>query len=126
MLAIMTLKKILVVEDHPDLAELTQMQLDRIGLMSLVATSGPEALRKAQEEKPDLILLDVRLPGISGLEVGRRLKANPSTRSIPILAVTAKVMPGDWEKCLESGCDGYLAKPFLLHQLKGEIQKLLR
>ncbi len=122
----MPLKKILVVEDYTDVAELIQMQLERIGLTSLVATNGPEALRKAQEEKPDLILMDIVLPGMSGLDVARRLKSDPSTRSIPILAVTAKAMPGDRGKCLESICDGYLAKPFLLEQLEEEIEKLLR
>ena len=96
----MPLKKILVVEDYTDVAELIQMQLERIGLTSLVATNGPEALRKAQEEKPDLILMDIVLPGMSGLDVARRLKSDPSTRSIPILAVTAKAMPGDRGKCL--------------------------
>jgi len=120
----MALKKILVVEDRADLAELIQLQLQRIGLMSLVATTGLTALRKVQEEKPDLILLDLILPDISGLKVGVRLKAEVSTRSIPILAVTG-MSPG-WEECLENGFDGYLVKPFSLHELKREIEKLLR
>ncbi len=117
--------KILVVEDCADLAELIQKQLEHIGLISSVATNGSQALNKAFEEEPDLILLDIVLPQISGLEVARRLKAGPSTRTIPILAVTGKVMKGDREKCLADGCDGYLAKPFLLEQLKREIAKLL-
>jgi len=120
----MASKKILVVEDQADLAELIQLQLQHIGLTSVVATTGLTALRKVREEKPDLILLDLILPDISGLDVGARLKAEVSTRSIPILAITG-MSPG-WEKCLENGFDGYLVKPFSLHELKREIEKLLR
>jgi len=102
------------------------MELDAIGYPATsVVANGIEALRKAYEEKPDLILLDILIPGMNGLEVARRLKADPLTRSILILAVTAKAMPGDREKCLESGCDGYLAKPYLHQKLKEEIEKLL-
>lgn len=119
-------KIIVIVEDHAETAELLQMELDAIGYPATsVASDGAEALRKAYEEKPDLILLDIRIPKIDGFEVARRLKADPLTRSILILAVTAKAMAGDREKCLESGCDGYLSKPFLPKQLKEEIEKLL-
>ncbi|MBI4488273.1 MAG: response regulator [Deltaproteobacteria bacterium] len=119
-------KKILIVEDHADTAELIQRQLQQIGYpTSLVAINGPDALQKVHEGHPDLILLDISLPGMSGFEVAGKLKADPFTSSIPILAVTAKAMPGDREKCLQSGCDGYLAKPFLPQQLKAEIEKLL-
>jgi len=120
----MALKKILVVEDSVDLAELTQRLLEHIGLTSVVATTGMSALRKVQEEKPDLILLDLILPDISGLKVGVRLKAEVSTRSIPILAITG--MSSGWETCLENGFDGYLGKPFSIHELKQEIEKFLR
>ena len=119
-------KKILVVEDHPETAELTRLELEHIGYpaTSCVA-NGADALRKAHEERPDLILLDILLPGMNGLEIARRLKADPDTRDIRILAVTGKAMPGDREKCLENGCDGYLAKPFFPRKLKEEIEKLL-
>lgn len=119
-------KKILIVEDHADTVELLQNQLRRLGYpTSAVAANGPEALQKAYEEKPDLILLDIVLSGMSGFEVARKLKIDPRTRAIPILAVTAKAMEGDREMCLESGCDGYLVKPYLPKQLKEEIEKLL-
>ena len=120
----MALKKILVIEDQADLAELIQLQLQHIGLTSVVATTGITALRKVREEKPDLILSDLILPDISGLDVGVRIKAEVSTRSIPILAITG--MSSGWETCLENGFDGYLVKPFSIHELKREIEKLLR
>jgi len=119
-------KKILVVEDHPDSAEMVEKLLKALGCPTVwVATNGPDALEIAYESIPDLILLDVVLPKMSGLEVARRLKADPHTSAIPILALTAKAMEGDRERCLEGGCDGYLSKPFLPQQLKAEIAKLL-
>ena len=120
----MALRKILVVEDRADLAETIQRQLEHIGLTSAVATTGLAALRKVREEKPDLLLVDLILPDISGLDVGDRLKAEDSTRSIPILAIT-DMSPG-WENCLERGFDGYLIMPFSHHELKQEIEKFLR
>lgn len=119
-------KKILVVEDHPDSAEMVQTLLRALGYRVSIAIDGLEALGKATQVIPDLILLDIVLPKMSGLEVAQRLKADPHTCSIPILAVTARVMPGDWKTCLESGCDSYLTKPFLPRQLRAEIEKLLR
>jgi two-component system alkaline phosphatase synthesis response regulator PhoP len=120
----MALRKILVVEDRADLAETIQRQLEHIGLTSAVATTGLAALRKVREEKPDLLLVDLILPDISGLDVGDRLKAEDSMRSIPILAMT-DMSPG-WENCLKMGFDGYLLKPFSHHELKQEIEKFLR
>ena len=118
-------KKILLVEDHADTVELLQYQLKGIGYPTIsVAVNGAEALRKVYEEKPDLILLDIVLPDMSGFELARKLKADPRTRAVPILAATARAMHGDREKCLESGCNGYLTKPFLPKQLEEEIKKL--
>jgi CheY-like chemotaxis protein len=120
----MALRKILVVEDRADLAATIQLQLEHIGLTSAVATTGLSALRKVREEKPDLLLVNLILPDISGLDLGDRLKAEESTRSIPILAIT-DMSPG-WENCLTRGFDGYLLMPFSHHDLKGEIEKFLR
>ena len=118
--------KILVVEDHGDTVELLQMQLKQIGYPHvLVATDGVDALNKALEEKPQVILMDISLPLMNGFEAAQKLKADPRTRPIPILAVTAKAMPGDRERCLESGCNAYLAKPVSRQELKDEIEKLL-
>jgi len=121
----LTDKKILLVEDHLDTAEMVQTLLKWLGYETVIATNGLDALEIVSQAKPDLILLDIVLPGMSGLEVARRLKADPHTSAIPILALTAKAMPGDRERCLESGCDAYLAKPIFHWQLKAEIEKLL-
>lgn len=120
-------KRILIVEDNADNAELLQNQLRFLGYpTSAVASTGPDALRMAKDEAPDLILMDVSLPGMNGLDVARKLKADPGTRTIPILAVTAMAMPGDRKRCLDSGCDGYLSKPFWPSALKREIERLLK
>lgn len=118
-------KTILLVEDHPDSAEMAQILLKALGYGVCIATNGRDALEKAYAVKPDLILLDIVLPLLSGIEVAQRLKADPHTCTIPILALTAKAMPGDRERCLESGCDSYLSKPFMPQQLKAEIKRLL-
>jgi CheY-like chemotaxis protein len=118
--------KILLIEDHLDLAGMMQRQLKHIGLSSVVATNGPEALKKAPEEMPALILMDIVLQGeMNGFEVANKLKADAQTRSIPILAITGRTLPRDQEMCFESGCDGYLAKPFGFHELQAQIAKLL-
>jgi CheY-like chemotaxis protein len=122
----MSERTILIVEDHPDMSDIIRAQLVQIGYpRSLCARTGPEAVKKIHEERPDLILMDIRLPGINGLDVARSLKTDPGTRSIPILGMTAGDAPRNQEMCRESGCDGYLPKPFFLPRLKAEIEKLL-
>jgi two-component system cell cycle response regulator DivK len=83
---------------------------------------GLEAVRIASDNQPDLVLLDIQLPDISGFELARRLKADVATQSIPILAVTAFAMRGDRERVLESGCDGYIAKPVNIVELLRTIE----
>ncbi len=115
-----------MVEDHTDTIEMVQRQLQHIGFGTVfTARFGDQALRIAEAEKPDLVLMDIVLLGMSGFEITRRLKANPSTAAIPILATTAKAMPGDKELCLQNGCDGYLPKPISWQQLKEAIEKLI-
>ena len=118
-------KKILLVEDHADTLEIVQLQLRSLGFRNLLtAKSAYEALRIAEAERPDLILMDIVLAGMSGLEATRKLKANPNTSQILVLAITARAMPGDRELCLQSGCDGYLAKPVSSRQLKKAIEEI--
>ena len=107
----MSQKEILVVEDNETGRRLLNAILSASGYVVLIAETGASAIKLTQEErkKPDLILLDIRLPDISGLEVARMLKSSPSTCNIPIIAVTA--MPGDARKIMESGCSAYVSKP---------------
>ena len=119
-------RKILLVEDHPANVEMLTMGLEFLGYAVTVAGDGNEAVEMASSQLPDLIVMDILLPNMNGLEAASRIRSNPKTRAIPILAATALAMPGDMEKCLESGCDAYLAKPFTPKQLAAAIEKLLK
>src|SRR5690606_24846489 len=105
------MKRVLVVEDNPANMTLVTTILRRFGYEVLQAGDAPEGLAQAREEHPDLVLMDMQLPGMDGLEATRRLKADPETRDIPVVALTAQAMKGDEERIREAGCDGYLAKP---------------
>lgn len=118
-------KTILIVEDHPAIIELLQKQVEILGYNSLLAEDGKKAVDMAFSHLPDLILMDVVLPKIDGLEAVSLIRKNPKTQSIPVLAVTARALAGDKEKCLKSGCNGYLSKPFTYEQLDEAIKKLL-
>ncbi len=119
-------RKILLVEDHPANVEMLTMGLEFLGYAVTVAGDGNEAVEMAASQLPDLIVMDILLPNVNGLEAASRIRSNPKTRAIPILAATALAMPGDMEQCLESGCDAYLAKPFTPKQLAASIEKLLK
>jgi len=84
-----------------------------------------EAVEKASAESPDLIVMDILMPKLNGFQATARIRQNPRTKDIPILAATALARPGDREKCLESGCDGYIAKPFTHKQLGAAIDRLI-
>ena len=119
--------KLLVADDEPDVASLAKMILEKRGYQVLVAPDGEEALRKAEAEMPDLILLDVVMPGKSGLEVCKLLKAQPRTKHIPVVMFTALGREVDRKMAVETGCDGYFMKPFtheaLLAEVKGHLKK---
>jgi two-component system, cell cycle response regulator DivK len=102
---------ILIVEDNPQNLKLTCLLLDLAGYETRTAINAEEALRIIETFRPRLILMDVQLPGMDGLELTRRLKADPSRRDIVVLALTAYAMKGDRERALAAGCDGYLSKP---------------
>lgn len=104
--------RILIVEDHELNLKLLHDLLEFHGYTIISTLSGAEAVDLARRYHPDLILLDIQLPDISGTEVAQRLKAEADTRAIPIVAVTAFAMRGDRERILASGCDDYVAKPF--------------
>jgi two-component system cell cycle response regulator DivK len=119
-------KKILVVEDAPSSIAVFKKELDFLGYECLVAQDGKEAIKKAADYQPDLIIMDISLPKVSGLEAASQIRQNPATQAIPILAATARTMPGDRERCLRAGCDDYIAKPFSHRELGPCIEKLLR
>ncbi len=104
-------KTVLVVEDDPASTKLYREALEVIGYNVLHAKDGMEGWRIAREHRPDLILMDIRLPGVSGLDVTKWLKADETLKSIPVIAITAFAMEGDEEKMLEGGCDAYIPKP---------------
>jgi two-component system, cell cycle response regulator DivK len=107
----MTAERVLVVEDNEKNMKLFRDVLQAKGYVPLEATSGEEAVEFASEHVPDLILMDVQLPGIDGIEALARIRADERTASIPVVALTAQAMAGDRERFLESGFDGYISKP---------------
>jgi CheY-like chemotaxis protein len=118
-------KRILVAEDNEDMAIIMPQLLERLGYEVTVARDGLEAMEMATSQLPDLIVVDVMLPKIHGLQAAAQIRQNPKTKAIPILAITGSVMPGDQEKCGMNGFDGYIAKPFTFKGLKVAIEILL-
>jgi len=118
-------KKILIVEDDPRNLKMIQMILRPYGYSLLEATDGEEALKVARSNKPDLIIMDLRLPKVSGLEVTRQLRQMSDFSHIAIIAITAYAMKGDKEKAISAGCDAYLAKPINTRELPKLITEML-
>jgi two-component system, cell cycle response regulator DivK len=104
-------KTILIVEDNELNMKLFHDLLEAHGYATIQTRNGNDALGLAREHRPDLILMDIQLPGISGLDVTRELKKDPELRAIPVIAVTAFAMKGDEERIREGGCEAYLSKP---------------
>ena len=117
--------KILLVEDNEMNRDMLARRLRRRGHEVLVAVDGAEGLELARREAPTLILMDMTLPVLDGWEATRRLKADPATGSIPIIALTAHAMAGDRERALAAGCDDYDTKPVELPRLLAKIDALL-
>jgi len=118
-------KKILIVEDNPQNMRLVEMALSAESYFLLEATNGEEALEIAKKERPDLIIMDVQLPKMSGLEVTRKLREIPDFSRTPIIAITAYAMKGDEEIALDAGCNAYLTKPIRARDLPDLIAKML-
>ena len=117
--------KILLVEDNEMNRDMLSRRLQRRGYEVITAFDGSEGITKAQSEQPDLILMDISLPGMDGWEATRRLKAYRDTQAIPILALTAHAMASDKKKSLEAGCNDYDTKPVEFKRLLGKIEVLL-
>ena len=118
--------KILVAEDDRDIADLIAHYVQKQGWQAHVVGTGDEALAYARQQSPDLLVLDVMMPGLSGLEVCRALRANRSTAAIPIIMVTARAEESDRIVGLEIGADDYIAKPFSTPELMARIKALMR
>jgi two-component system cell cycle response regulator DivK len=119
----MTGERILVVEDNEKNMKLFRDVLSATGYRTLEATSGGEAVELATEQAPDLVLMDIQMPGVDGVEALRRLRADERTAAIPVLAVTAQAMQGDRERFLAEGFDGYLSKPVNVRELIGAVRR---
>ena len=116
-------KRILVVEDHEENRRIVRDLLTSAGYEIVEAVTGEEGVTLAESEHPDLILMDIQLPGIDGYETTRRIKANPASRRIPIIAVTSYALSGDDVKALAAGCDAYVTKPFSPRALLAKVRE---
>ncbi len=117
--------KILIVEDNPTNMKLASSVLAKTDYKTLEATDAETGIQLAISELPNLILMDMQLPGMDGLTATRLLKGNQNTRKIPIIALTAFAMKGDEEKMLKAGCDGYIAKPIHYRQFLETVDSFL-
>jgi two-component system, cell cycle response regulator DivK len=118
-------KRILVVEDQEDNRQILRDLLGNAGYDMVEAENGEEALAEVAKQRPDLILMDIQLPVMDGYEATRRIKANPSLRAIPIIAVTSYALSGDEDKARAAGCDDFVPKPYSPRQLLIKIREYL-
>ncbi len=118
--------KILLVEDNEMNRDMLSRRLTRKGFDVIVAVDGIESLSLAASDRPDLILMDMSLPGLDGWEATRQIKAAPETNHIPVIALTAHAMSDDREKALAAGCDDYDTKPVEFVRLLGKIGRFLK
>jgi len=117
--------RILIAEDEKDIRELIAFTLRFAGFDVLLATNGVEAVEVAEAERPDLVILDVRMPRMSGYEACRRLKENPQTASLPVVFLSAKGQDSEIQQGLESGAEEYILKPFAPDELIQQVRDIL-
>ncbi|MGF1445968.1 MAG: phosphate regulon transcriptional regulator PhoB [Pikeienuella sp.] len=118
--------RVLVVEDEDALSALLEYNLEKEGFEVRVSADGEDALLVIEEDKPDLVLLDWMLPGLSGIEICRRIRARPDTRDVPVIMLTARSDEDDRIRGLDTGADDYLTKPFSIPELTARVRALLR
>jgi two-component system cell cycle response regulator DivK len=118
-------KRVLVIEDHEDNRRILRYLLASAGLEAVEAETGEAGLALVETVHPDLILMDIQLPGLDGYEVTRRIKANPALASIPIVVVTSYALSGEEVRAFEAGCDAYLTKPFRPRELLAKVREYL-
>ncbi|MEK7230149.1 MAG: hypothetical protein A2W73_08035 [Deltaproteobacteria bacterium RIFCSPLOWO2_12_55_13] len=116
--------KILIIEDNDDNRDILKHQLEYLGYEVVEAADGLEGLNQVAKEQPDLVIVDIMMPGIDGKEVARRLRADSKTKDLPVLAATVLFHSEDIHSCLAAGCNDVLTKPFTLQQLKDRLEKL--
>lgn len=119
-------KLILVVEDEGSIREMLKFALERVDFRVTLAANAADARMRIADERPDLVLMDWMMPGVSGIELSRELKSNPTTRDIPVIMVTARAEEEDKVRGLNIGCDDYVSKPFSFPELIARIQAVLR
>ena len=119
------MKRVLIIEDHADMRELLSWQVELMGLAPVVAKLAREGIDKALAEPPDLIILDIMMPGMDGWQVARELREKPGMKDVPILAATAMFRDADLKACIEAGCNGYIVKPFTFQELQAKVQELV-
>ncbi len=118
-------KVILIVEDEPNNLKLVRDLLQVSGYKTIEATDGKQGVALARAKKPDLILMDIQMPVMDGFEATRVLKADATTRNIPVIALTSYVMKGDKERILQAGCDGYITKPIDIQEFLKKVAEYL-
>jgi two-component system, cell cycle response regulator DivK len=118
-------KRVLVVEDHETNRRILRDLLTSTGYDLIEAVTGEEGVAWAETYRPDLILMDIQLPGLDGYEATRRIKENPSLSHIPIIAVTSYALSGDEEKAIEAGCEAYVSKPFSPRLVLAKVREYL-
>jgi two-component system phosphate regulon response regulator PhoB len=118
--------KVLIVDDEASIRDMLVFSLSRAKMEALTATDATSALAIVNDNRPDIILLDWMMPGISGIDLARRLRADPATRDLPIIMLTARSTENDRVNGLETGCDDYIVKPFSPRELIARINSLLR
>jgi two-component system cell cycle response regulator DivK len=119
-------ERVLVVEDNDKNLKLARDVLEYAGFTVEVATTGEDAVKQALHSVPDLILMDLQLPGIDGHEALAQLRAHPDTRAVPVVALTASAMPMDRDKALSAGFDGFLEKPIKVREFPDQVRQHLR
>jgi len=118
-------KRILIVEDQEDNRTILRDVLSTVGYELIEALNGEDGVKLAQDERPDLILMDIQLPRMDGYEATQQIKSIAELKTIPIIAVTSYVLSGDEAKARAAGCDGYIAKPFSPRELLAKVRKYL-
>lgn len=118
--------RVLMIEDNAQNAYLARYLLENAGFEVTVHANARDGFAAAEEQKPDVILLDIQLPDLDGYAVARKLRANPAMAAIPLIAVSSFAMPGEKTKAMASGCDGYIEKPIKALSFVGQVKEFMR